>query len=187
MSMISTINWVKRGVAKETPDKVELSKDDIKRMIEETREELKAQKLEDQGVEEATPEQQKEIEAKVDEELAEYNLDNYDEEDEGVEMDAGGFQGVVYHENDSDPYVTFPEDRDEDEEDDFAIKSADSLVLVGQNEDEYCRMEVNVYEEYNDNTYIHHDVMLNAFPLCLEWLDFDPATPEEKGTCSFRV
>ena len=33
-----------------------------------------------------------------------------------------------------------------------------------------------VYEEISGNLYVHHDVMLSAFPICIEWLGVDPST-----------
>ncbi len=29
--------------------------------------------------------------------------------------------------------------------------------------------------------YIHHDIMLPSYPICLEWLDFDPTVEESTG------
>jgi len=33
-----------------------------------------------------------------------------------------------------------------------------------------------VYDESEDNLYVHHDLMLPSFPLCLEWLDYKPGS-----------
>ena len=38
-----------------------------------------------------------------------------------------------------------------------------------------------VYSERDDHSYCHHEVLLSAFPLALEWLDFDPDDPEQRG------
>ncbi|CRK34191.1 hypothetical protein BN1708_016323, partial [Verticillium longisporum] len=38
-------------------------------------------------------------------------------------------------------------------------------------EDELAHLEVYVYEDAADNLYVHHDIMLPAIPLCVEWLD----------------
>lgn len=72
---------------------------------------------------------------------------------------------------------------DEDEIEDFTIRPTDNLILVGQSEDEHSRVEVYVYEEAENNYYVHHDVLVGGMPLCLEWLDYDPAQPETPGTC----
>lgn len=39
-----------------------------------------------------------------------------------------------------------------------------------------------VYSEGDDHAYSHHEVLLTAFPLALEWMDFDPEQPDKKGT-----
>lgn len=45
-------------------------------------------------------------------------------------------------------------------------------MVAAKTEDEVSQLEIYVYEEAEDNLYVHHDIMLPSFPLCLEWLDF---------------
>lgn len=52
------------------------------------------------------------------------------------------------------------------------IEDSDNLLLGCKTEDDVSYLEVYVYEEEEDNLYVHHDIMLPSFPLCLEWLDF---------------
>ena len=35
-------------------------------------------------------------------------------------------------------------------------------------------MEVYVYEEAKCNLFVHHEIVLSAFPLCMEYLPIDP-------------
>lgn len=44
-----------------------------------------------------------------------------------------------------------------------------------------------VYSENDNHNYCHHEVLLSAFPLALEWLDFDPEQPDKKGEHGFAV
>lgn len=38
-----------------------------------------------------------------------------------------------------------------------------------------------MYSETDNHNYCHHEILLSAFPLALEWLDFDPEQPDKKG------
>lgn len=94
---ITCVGWVARGLAKETPDKVELSQEELQRIIAEAKQELGdlAAEEEDEGISceqtpnsnteavAAVPKDENEEEKEEDDELAEYGLDKYDEEDIG--------------------------------------------------------------------------------------------------------
>lgn len=56
--------------------------------------------------------------------------------------------------------------------------STDNLLVAAKTEDNVSHLEVFVYDEAQENLYVHHDIMLPAFPLCLEWLDFRPCPPQ---------
>lgn len=71
---------------------------------------------------------------------------------------------------------------DEDAEDD-EIRPTDSLIVVAMTEDEdNSHLEVQLMSEEGD-LYVHHDLQLPDFPLCLEWLDCPPFVGED-GTQS---
>ncbi|KAF7312588.1 WD-REPEATS-REGION domain-containing protein [Mycena indigotica] len=112
--------------------------------------------------------------------LSEYNLDDYDAEEDDIATAAGPFsniKGLTYYQNDEDdPYITLKEDDNAAEREELEVLPTDNLLVVAKTEDEISQLEVYVYEESEDNLYVHHDLMLPNFPLCLEWLDFPPTT-----------
>lgn len=69
----------------------------------------------------------------------------------------------------------FKED-DDDEREELEVLPTDNLIVVAKTEDEISQLEIYVYDESQENLYAHHDLMLPNFPLCLEWLDFPPAS-----------
>lgn len=67
--------------------------------------------------------------------------------------------------------------KDEDEEDeDLEIMPNDNLLVAARTQDEVSQLDVYVYDASESNLYVHHDFLLPAMPLCLEWLDFHPAS-----------
>ncbi|KAA8643596.1 hypothetical protein EYZ11_011270 [Aspergillus tanneri] len=124
----------------------------------------------------------------VDDDLKEYDLDHYDsdEVDEDGEKTTmfGNVKSLAYHQpNEEDPYLAMPEDEDNDEErEELQILPTDNLLLAGKVEDEVAHLEVYVYEDQDANLYVHHDIMLPAIPLCLEWLDMPVGKATEERT-----
>lgn len=86
----------------------------------------------------------------------------------------GNIKSLAYHgSNEEDPYITLKENEEDDEErEELQVLATDNLVLAARVEDEVAHLEVYVYEDEADNLYVHHDVMLPAIPLAVEWLDF---------------
>eukprot|EP00249_Psilotum_nudum_P016527 c25865_g2_i1 orf=232-1767(+) len=112
----------------------------------------------------------------VPDDLAELDMDNYDNEDEAVELFGnGGFGGAYYASNDMDPYLINKESEDEEEIEDMTIKPSDLIILTAHNEDDVSHLEMWVYETETEdgqcNMYVHHDVILPSFPLSVAWLD----------------
>ncbi|KAK9472336.1 transducin family protein [Dipodascopsis tothii] len=130
----------------------------------------------------------------ADDDLREYNLDSYDEP---TGEQAGVFSNInslaYYKSNDEDPYIVLPEgerdDLEEEEREELQILHSDSILLVTKTEENMSTMEVYVYEEAESNLYVHHDLMLPAFPLCVEWLNYrvGPTRAKEGDTGNFAA
>ncbi|KAL2868691.1 rRNA-processing protein PWP1 [Aspergillus lucknowensis] len=208
MSMITTSAWVRRGVAAQFPTKYEIDEEEMNRIsklarmqLEDAREDLSAaqdrtnddagKKDEDAMDEDDAEEKGRKKgaggkKADDDDELKEYDLDHYDsdevdEDGEKITM-FGNVKSLAYHEpNEEDPYLVVPEDDEDDEREELQILPSDNLLLAGKVEDEVAHLEVYVYEDEADNLYVHHDIMLPAIPLCLEWVDFPVGKAAEEG------
>ncbi|KAL1541949.1 hypothetical protein AAHA92_26100 [Salvia divinorum] len=112
--------------------------------------------------------------------LKELDMDNYDDEDDGAEL--FGSSNLYYASNKMDPYLK-DGDEDSEEEEDMTIKPEDGIIVCARNEDDVSHLEVWILEDpsdVNSNMYVHHDVVIPAFPLCTAWLDC-PIKGGEKG------
>ena len=58
----------------------------------------------------------------------------------------------------------------EEEKDDFTIRKTDSIIVAATAENDHSNLEVYIYEHENANLYVHHEIILASYPLCLEWL-----------------
>lgn len=124
------------------------------------------------------------------------NTEEAEEGDEDVEIE----EEV---EEEEEHYLQLPTEEDKlEERAEQQIYPTDNLVLATRTEDEISYLDVYIYDDgagalgpddekeaeneknYDEdvkrgmvregNLYIHHDLMLPAFPLCVEWLSFKP-------------
>lgn len=54
------------------------------------------------------------------------------------------------------------------------VLPTDNLIITAKTEDDISQIEAYLYSAEDANLYVHHDLMLPSFPLCLEWLDYRP-------------
>jgi len=104
--------------------------------------------------------------------LSQYNLDDYDDEPSGVEGVLGSAGLAVFRSNDEDPYITLPDaDDDSENDEETIIRPTDALILACHSEEDGHTLDVYVYDDEEGSLFVHHDLMLNAFPLCVTWMD----------------
>ncbi|KAI5670108.1 hypothetical protein M9H77_10472 [Catharanthus roseus] len=110
------------------------------------------------------------------------DMDNYDEENDDVDLFGAGLSNLYYPSNEMDPYLQDEEDDDSEELEDMTIKPEDAVIVCARNEDDVSHLEVWILEdsEGDSNMYVHHDIIIPAFPLCVAWLDC-PIKGGEKG------
>ncbi|KAF8969152.1 WD40 repeat-like protein [Flammula alnicola] len=211
-NLISAVAWVRREVAVQHPEKYVLDDKELERVsalarieLEDARIELERAHLAAQSMGKGAEGDEADDNADDDErigeedeamdvdsgavpkpktdDLSEYNLDDYDND---ATTDAVGpfstIKGLTYYkDNEEDPYITL-KDEDDDEREELEVLPTDNLIVVAKTEDEISQLEIYVYDESQENLYAHHDLMLPNFPLCLEWLDYPPASSSSNST-----
>lgn len=133
-----------------------------------------------------------------------YGLDTYDEEDNDAPLFAGGPKNLMaFKANEEDPYITLPPEEDDDDLEDFVIRSSDLVMLTAvTEEDQLSHLDVVVipealteFSKSNDEecirapvpeAYVHHDYLLPAFPLSVQWLGV-PSSEAENGVVNLAA
>lgn len=196
MSMTLATTWVRRGAAAQFPTKYQVDEEELGRIsklarlqLEDAQDDLEnAQNPKededsedtdsDNGVMTTDATEPAEAVASDADDLKEYNLDDYDDDPvdaQGQKFSMFGNVGsLAYHApHEKDPYLVLPdgEQDSDDEREELQILPSDNLILAAKVEDEVAHLEVFVYEDEGDNLYVHHDIMLPAVPLCVEWIN----------------
>lgn len=205
MSIISSTSWVPRGFASEFPVQYDFDDDEMERIaglarlqLDEAKEDLEEEQEEEGETKSAVgalktdkKDEDGDLQLADDDDLKEYDLEHYDDDDEDAGETMGMFSNLktlTYHENDEkDPYISLPTAEEEEEErQEWQVYPTDNLILATRTEDELSTLEVYVYDEdaeageenededngARSNLYVHHDIMLPSFPLCVERIDY---------------
>lgn len=169
LNFVSCVAWIRQGVAKELPNRCQLTQEEIRSKIESDRQKFKELKRSDPNNRMETDDQNDDDQQIIDR----YNLDDYD--DDGDDDDF-----LIPDDTASDPYLNRDQNYsdDEEEKDDFRIKPTDNLLLAGHVEEDSVSLEIKVYNK-EDGVYVHHEIYLAAYPLCFQWLNFK--NENEKG------
>lgn len=182
--MFSATAWVPRGAAAEMPRKADFDEKEMSRIAE-----LAKLELQDAGEHLSAAKGTQANPPSIttngdDDELKEYNMSDYDDEvEEDRKNTIAGVQGLAYYGPDEpDEYLTLPDAQDiQEEEDELRIYSTDNMLLGAKTEDDVSLLEVYVYDDKEGSLYVHHDIMLPSFPLCLEWLPITPGPDLKPG------
>jgi len=184
--MISALSWIPKGAAAQHPKRLNLTDDDFHKIQQEIGVQVEEARL---GLENAQLAAAAAAQPKISndedvDDMAKYNLDTYDDEEGGQAGIPvfGKTAGLTYHaSNTEDPYVLRGDEEDDEEElGEMEVREGDNLIIACKTEDEMSHLEIFLYEEPEDNLYIHHDILLPSFPLCAEWLDYSPSTETKK-------
>ncbi|KAJ1351572.1 hypothetical protein KIN20_007647 [Parelaphostrongylus tenuis] len=111
-------------------------------------------------------------------EIQESSENPEEDADPGVDSSSGMRGIAMYSSNTDDPYVTLHVDSDEEEKEEIEVKSDDNMVVLAKIDKDNYTMEVFIYNEENNDWYCHHDYLLDAPPLCLEPIQYDPGNNE---------
>jgi len=57
-----------------------------------------------------------------------------------------------------------------EEIEDYTIRKSDSLIVSATAESDHSNLEVYIYDHKTSDLYVHHEIILGSYPLCLEWL-----------------
>ena len=144
------------------------------------REEEKREKKRDIDNEEDEEEEQDEVD--VSDLPAELKMDEYDdsESDDDVEVEAMAEEDDEYAiMEEADKVYALEVDSDDEDAEDDEIRPTDNLLVVAMTEDEYSHLEIQLMTEDGD-VFVHHDIALPEFPLCLAWTDCPPFQTDGK-------
>lgn len=164
--MISSLAWVQRSNAASVPLQHVLSEQDYQEIVKETRQRVK--KLASDRSQ-AAAQDAEDIEV-----VQKYQLRDYEESSSGSEADNifTNIKDLTMEDSDDDELW---EDDQESEKDDVIIRPSDYLLVATRtpdDDDDVTQLEYYVYEDGQDNLYVHHDIMLPSFALCLECINY---------------
>jgi len=81
---------------------------------------------------------------------------------EAMGLSAVSTNGAMYLENLGDE-----SDAEDSDADDLRLSPDDAIIVVAKTEEDFASLEIHVYEEKSGNLFVHHDIPLPSFPLCL--------------------
>lgn len=190
VNFVPVICFVKRGIAKERPEKIVLTQEELARVIKETKSQITGNDESDEDEDndnsasdvdmdnsDADADADAEhMEQPTNQTSDEFNFDNYEEEGDTRVANIANIAEV-------DPDHNLEDEEDSEAEDEI-IKPTDNLLLVGHVADDAASLEVWIFNEEEESLYTHHEFILPSFPLCIEWLNHDPGSESTGNLCA---
>ncbi|VEU39745.1 unnamed protein product [Pseudo-nitzschia multistriata] len=104
------------------------------------------------------------------------DLDDVPDTREFMPVDLDGLNSIGFSQvgTNAPTYMEDFEDDDDSDAEDIQIRGSDAVIVVAKTEEEFAALEVHVYEQLTGNLFVHHDIPLPAFPLCLSHGDIGP-------------
>jgi len=101
------------------------------------------------------------------------NSDDDSDDDDEIEPGMGGdreYMPTDIKGMEAMKFVDLDEEEIEDDDsdiDDTNLQPDDALLIVAKAQEDFASLEINVYENKTGNLFVHHDILLPAYPLCL--------------------
>ena len=170
-NIITCLCWIKKDNVKKVPDEF---KDDSK--MKQLEEEFKKNNkiTTDESIKAITEKLEGKEDKHKEEEDDDMDMDELDEVGDVPTFSSDFKNHFLDSKNKGDE--DYDEISEEDKED-YTIYPTDNLILCATAQDDISNIEVYVYDESQQNLFVHHDILLSSYPLCMEWLSLQ----EENG------
>lgn len=175
-NLITSLCWVRKSHMKKIPDEfTEESKiNEMKEVETNLKNNMKNLKLTgNETIKEETK-------------ILEGNLENNEDLDfDDIPVFSSDYKS--FFQNDKNKDDKYPEGFDElseEEQEDYTIHPTDNLIVCSSATEDISLLEVYIYDESKQNLFVHHDIQLSSYPICLEWLALDQ---ENQAKANFVV
>ena len=180
--MITSLSWIPRGAARQRPIRYELTPEEYQRVrsLAKNEDDLNNENdsnsmhRTDVAIEEEDFDDNGDGDVDISDLPDELHMEDYDNEGDG---------NLVQNNDEDDDLFDFQQqgnnvildegDSDEEDAEDNEVRPTDALLAVAITEDEYSHLEIQLLSD-DGNLYVHHDIALPDFPLCLAWTDCPP-------------
>lgn len=86
---------------------------------------------------------------------------------EYMPIDVEGLESMGLSNSSGPMYFAEDEDDENSDVEDTNLSPDDALIVVAKTEEDFASLQIHCYEEKTGNLFVHHDIPLPSFPLCL--------------------